>query len=168
LKKIKSIIGDGDSCSTHKQINYNFLHNQYYTDFEKSLKFLKIRGYKNIFVFGATGGMTDHYLGNISTSKKYHSVLNITYIDHYHYYLFLKKNMRFDNVKNRIISIIPLLRLQNVTLVGCKYPLKNENLNFDRYISIRNYATKQSIIVNYKKGGGIIFISHKINSKTIF
>ena len=159
--KIVAVVGDGDSINEKINNKYIIFADQNYTDCEKILKYMVKKSYSEIFIYGAGGNEMDHYLGNISAIIKYENKIKFKFIDEYGYSLFLQPKIMIHNTKNKMVSIIPICKLQNVHSTGLKFELKSKDLKLGIYISIRNYAIKNKITIDFKQGKGMIFISHK-------
>lgn len=79
----------------------------------------------------------------------------------YHYLSNLSSILKINKlVKVKIIYIIPLFKLEQLTLKGCKFDIYKKDLKFNGLISNSNYAFYKTVRIYYKKGVVIIFISH--------
>lgn len=163
--RVRMIIGDGDSVDPSaysSNIHYYKDSGQNSTDLDKALRFLKATGYRNLFLFGLGGKEMDHYLGNISTLIEYKDVLSFKIIDYYSISYMMTKEMKLTGIKGKMISIIPLFELRDISLRGFAFNLRKDILKFGKSLSVRNHAVRNDIFVNYLSGNGIIFISHRL------
>ncbi len=164
---IKAILGDLDSLkSRDSNIKTIELKDQNFTDFYKSLKYLE-KSYQEIKVFGASGGDLDHCLGNLFAASCYVNRIIIKFIDPKQRYFITDKSVELKKVKNKTISFIPFTKITNLTTVGLKYELKNQNLDLNKMISIRNTAMIDDVLVNFDSGKIIVFISTDVVMKAI-
>ena len=155
------ISGDFDSIETlPKDIEVIHTPNQDFTDFDKILKILFEKGFKNIDVFGASGKEQDHFLGNLHTAIHWKEKLNLTFFDNHSRYFLADKNTEMKNCNEKIISLIPFPDAKNITTKGLQYALYNENLSFGTRIGTRNKAIENKIEISFKTGELFIFINH--------
>lgn len=164
LVKVKMIIGDGDSICNAQRFNvpYQKDSSQYSTDFDKALHWLKKYGYHELFVFGLGGKEMDHYLGNVSTFLKYQHQLKCIAIDRYGVSQLMRKKMKINHAKGKMISIVPLFELIDLTLKGFAFNLDKYTLRFDEELAIRNHAVEDSLYIDYLRGSGLMFLSHDL------
>ena len=165
LARLKGVCGDMDSF---KQVNAPTLpkhtqlfglHDQDYTDFEKTLVLLS-ETYTHIDVYGMGGGEMDHFMGNISIAMQWHTRLVMRFIDRYSTLYLAEKQFSKTGVMGRMVSIIPLFSIKNVHYQGLKYPLQGESLEFGTRIGTRNMAVEDRISVSCDEGNFLVFISH--------
>jgi thiamine pyrophosphokinase len=135
--------------------------NQDYTDFDKALMILKERGFLNIEVYGGSGKEHDHFLGNISTALQWKKSLNISFFDDFGKYFFIEESLKLINVKNRNISLIPFPIAEGVNTEGLFYPINNGTLTFGKRIGTRNKAEKDEVLISFKTGELLVYISNK-------
>jgi thiamine pyrophosphokinase len=157
---IEAVIGDFDSISDKSSVESQLIHmpDQDYTDFEKALKFLK-EIYEQIDIYGASGNEMDHFIGNLSVAKKYRDELFLKFIDPSQYYFFIEKETLLEDVKGKIISVIPFPKIEHITSEGLEYELQGQSLELGSLISVRNHASKNQVRIKYESGCGIIFVS---------
>jgi thiamine pyrophosphokinase len=162
--RLQTIYGDMDSLAHYHVIPEGIrvvkTPDQNHTDFEKTLHKLMVY-YNHIDVFGASGGEMDHFLTNISVALRMMNTLSIRFIDSYAQYFVRDRYFHITNVKDCMVSIVPLGFMKEVTLKGFTYPLENASLQFDGLMSTRNSAYENEIEVQCREGKFIIFISHK-------
>lgn len=162
VNKVQMIIGDGDSINHAKRLNipYQQDDDQYSTDFEKALNYLQRHGYDELFLFGFGGKEMDHYLGNISTLLKHQHQLKYQVIDRYGVSQLMHQNIHITNAKGKMVSIVPLFELVDLTLQGFAFDLDKYTLRFGEALGIRNHALKDELFIDYSQGSGLLFLSH--------
>lgn len=134
---------------------------QNYTDFEKALKILVERNFKEVHIYGGSGREQDHFLGNLSVAYKFKKELSIIFFDDYSYYFFADNETILEGYTGRLISLYPFPYTKRITTDGLKYPLNNEELNLTDRIGIRNTAVSSTVKISFKEGGLLIFIGNK-------
>jgi len=156
------VTGDFDSIdkipSTVEVIN---TPNQDYTDFDKALMILNERGFLNIEVYGGSGKEHDHFLGNISTALQWKKTLNICFFDDFGKYFFIEESLKLVNVKNRNISLIPFPIAEGINTEGLLFPIIDGTLTFGKRIGTRNKAEKENVLISFKTGELLVYISNK-------
>ncbi|WP_440683869.1 thiamine diphosphokinase [Cysteiniphilum halobium] len=162
VNKVQMIIGDGDSIDHAKRLKipYQLDEDQYSTDFEKALSWLQQNGYYKLFLFGFGGKEMDHYLGNISTLLKHQHQLQCKAIDRYGISQLMHKEMDIIKAKGKMVSIVPLFEIVDLTLRGFAFDLDRYTLRFGQELGIRNYALKDKLFIDYAHGNGLLFLSH--------
>ena len=155
------IIGDFDSIEKlPKDIPHIHTPDQNFTDFEKALKIILEKGYKEVDVFSANGLEQDHFLGNMTTALKYKKKLKITFFDDKQTYFFTKKNITISNEKGKTISLFPFPKAKKVVSKGLEYPLNEMNLSIkNNKIGTRNKAISDEVKIKYSRGELLIFIA---------
>lgn len=154
------ISGDFDSLQTiPSNIEVINTPNQNYTDFDKILKILFEKNYKNIDVFGASGKEQDHFLGNLNSAISWKAKLNIMFFDNHGYYFLADKSTELFNCKGKTISLVPLAVATGIVTKGLQYPLNDEELTFGSRIGTRNLAIEDTISITFKTGHLFIFIN---------
>ena len=165
LDQLDFISGDFDSHSGSDENVYEekfiYTPDQDKTDFEKSLEIIQKRGFKNIDVYGGSGGEMDHFLGNLTVAFKFKEDLKITFFDEYSKYFFAPNNLFLNEVKNKLISLYPFPSATNVTTIGLNWPLKNETLDITNRIGTRNFAKEDDVTIEFEKGNMVVFIGNK-------
>ena len=165
LDQLDFISGDFDSHSGIDENVYQekfiYTPDQDKTDFEKSLEIIQQRGFKNVDVYGGSGGEMDHFLGNLTVAFKFKEDLNITFFDEYSTYFFAPKNLLLEEVKNQLISLYPFPSATNVTTIGLNWPLQNETLDITNRIGTRNFAKEDDVTIEFEKGNLVVFIGSK-------
>ncbi|QIV94267.1 thiamine diphosphokinase [Allofrancisella frigidaquae] len=159
-KKIEKVIGDFDSYNVIDNDLFLIKDDQYSTDFEKCLDFLLENHFTKVYVFGASEGEMDHFLGNISTAKSYKKKIEIEFIDIYSRYFFISKEFTISGVLGRMFSVMPFGSAVNIYYNGLKYPLNGESLSLGAMMGTRNYAVEDIVKISYSTGDILLFISH--------
>jgi len=154
------ISGDFDSLEElPKDIEIIETPDQNFTDFEKVLKVLFDRGYKNIHVYGASGKEQDHFLGNLHTAMEWKNNLNLVFFDNHGYYFLADNFVEIKACMGKTISLIPFPEAQGISTQGLKYRLENENLTFGQRIGTRNVAIENKVSVRFKSGALFVFVN---------
>lgn len=143
-------LGDFDSLSQKEWQKYKeqipdihfFQSEKDETDLELALKLAIKKNPERIRIFGASGGRLDHFLGNIFLLAKYlQSSLPIEFIDRQNL-IECKQPGTYQIEKlpdKPYVSFLPLMTLvENLTLQGFKYPLKNRHISFGSTLCISN------------------------------
>lgn len=156
------IIGDLDSWDknkpTPKQIQIIHTPDQNKTDFEKAILFLISKGIEEFVVYGASGRSSDHFLGNLSVAMQYYHQYKIIFYDNYCHFFFAQHHQLINNVKNHIISLMPLSKVTNLTITGFEYPLIEQTLMLGGLTSLRNKVIADSVEISFKNGDLVVFI----------
>ncbi len=131
-----------------------------FTDGEAIIKYLaEEKKYEKIYVVGGLGGEFDHEITNINLLQKYHNIIFLTEREQIFY---TEKNMKFENKKGRTISFIPISpTVENISLVGFKYPLTNEKLFVGDGRAIRNILENDVAFATYNFGDLICVLKNK-------
>lgn len=162
LEKLDFISGDFDSHSGADENVYEdkfiYTPDQEKTDFHKALEIIAEKGFKNIDVFGGSGGEQDHFLGNLTVAYTFKENLNIKFYDEFSEYFFIPKTFVLKDVKNKLVSLYPFPNVENVTTKGLNWSLINENLSVTARIGTRNFAVEDDVSIEYQKGDLLIFV----------
>jgi len=162
LEKLDFISGDFDSHSgiDEKVYEDKFIYtpDQEKTDFHKALEIIAEKGFKDIDVFGGSGGEQDHFLGNLTVAYSFKENLNIKFYDEFSEYFFIPKNFVLKDVKNKLISLYPFPTAEKVTTKGLNWALDHENLSITSRIGTRNFAAENEVSIEYEKGDVLIFV----------
>lgn len=121
-------------------------------------------GYKEIHVFGATGGRLDHFLGALQILEKPEYVENgivIKLIDQSNEVQFLKQGLYHIEVNDLYpyISFIPVLYPTVITLKYFKYNLSKETLKQGSTLTISNEINSSHGEVELIKGNVLMIRS---------
>ncbi|MGL5050131.1 MAG: thiamine diphosphokinase [Fusobacteriaceae bacterium] len=121
-----------------------------YTDGELLVSYLNSLGYDELVVIGGLGGKKSHELTNLNLFGKYQNLIFLTQKEKIFY---LKKNSVLRNLKNTIISLIPLASsVENLNLKGFEYNLENYNLNLGDSRCISNKILINAAKISYNTG----------------
>lgn len=165
LEKLDFISGDFDSHSgTDEEIyqeKFIFTPNQDKTDFKKSLEILVEKGIKKVDVFGGSGGEMDHFLGNLSVAYSEKQNLEIHFFDEFSTFYFIPKSFVLEGVKDKMISLYPFPKAENIVTEGLNWVLNHETLDITNRIGTRNFAVEDKISIEYSSGDLLIFIGEK-------
>ncbi len=162
LKNLDFISGDFDSHTGQDDNIYHekFIHtpDQNKTDFHKSLEIISEKGFKNVDVYGGSGGEMDHFLGNLTVAFLFKNQLEIRFFDDESTYFFTPKEIILKEVKGKMISLYPFPTAENVVTSGLNWELINETLSLTQKIGSRNFATSDEVKISFSNGDLIIFI----------
>ena len=158
--KLKKVIGDFDSTAYLDDERFEIDHNEYTTDFEKCLDYLIKNRFEKVFVFGASEGEMDHFIGNVSTALGYDKKIAVEFIDKYSRYFFIPNDFSIDHVKDKMFSVMPFGIAEDIHYNGLKYPLNGQNMALGAMLGTRNYATEDTVEISYARGSILLFISH--------
>jgi thiamine pyrophosphokinase len=162
LEKLDFISGDFDSHSGADENVYEdkfiYTPDQEKTDFHKALEIIVEKGFKDIDVFGGSGGEQDHFLGNLTVAYSFKENLSIKFYDEFSEYFFIPKTFVLKNVKNKLVSLYPFPLVENVTTKGLNWSLTNENLSIATRIGTRNFAVEDNVSIEYQKGDLLLFV----------
>lgn len=110
---------------------------------------------KNIDILGAIGTRIDHTIANIHTLKiAVDKNIKIKIINENNEITLIEHNMKLYRDENyKYISLIPLTTIvENVTLKGLKYPLKNRTLYIGDSLGISNEQLQNEAEIQLEKG----------------
>lgn len=156
------ISGDFDSLEKiPENIKVIKTPNQDLTDFDKVLQILFDKGYFSVDIFGASGKEQDHFLGNLHTAIQFKDKLKLTFFDNYSRYFLADNSLIIKSCKDKIVSLIPFPKAENINTKGLEYQLKNEDLVFGERIGTRNKGIQDTVHITFKTGNLFIFINHK-------
>jgi len=166
------IIGDLDSVSTEtinyfKERNCEIVRNpdQYSNDFEKTLIYLLEKSQKSVFVFGMTGGRTDHTLANFSVMLRYTdrfaSIIAFE-LNAEHKFLTTTKNYcSIDCEIGTTISLTPFGEANGITTENLQYPLSDEAMRLGVREGLSNLATGSPVSIKISTGSLLVTVIHK-------
>ena len=164
LENLDFISGDFDSHSGSDddvyQDKFIYTPDQDKTDFHKALEIISEKGFKNIDVFGGSGGEQDHFLGNLTVAYSFKENLNIKFYDEFSEYFFVPKSFVLNDVKNKLISLYPFTTVENITTKGLNWALSKENLSVTNRIGTRNFAFDDTVFIEYEKGDLLVLPVH--------
>lgn len=158
------MVGDYDSAKMPKTdielIKLNPIKDE--TDSADALKFAIQRGYKNIVMFGATGGRLDHTFANLElcASLKQKNV-SLTLIDDHHRIFALHKEKMVLQEPNKYISIFPFGGSATVTLIDFDYPLEHKTLSAFCGLGVSNEMHKETAEIIVEDGMVLVIVADK-------
>jgi thiamine pyrophosphokinase len=156
------IIGDLDSIKQETLSIFNLVQvkkvkDQNSTDLEKALTAAIGAAYKEIYVFGATGGRLDHAIGNLSALAKFSRKAHITFIDNLGTYRSVHRSQEFNLPIGTLISLLPLSRCTGIATQGLQWNLNNESLELGIRESTSNMIVSSPASIKLNNGTLIIF-----------
>lgn len=171
LEKLDFISGDFDSHlweeEVLRQAEFNgieIIHtpNQERTDFYKALEIILEKGFREVHVYGGSGGEQDHFLGNLTVAFGFKEKLKIRFYDDFSEYYFIPKKFEINKVKNKIISLYPFPWVENLKSKGLQWNLDGIDADMTQTMLTRNFATEEAVSIEYRKGDLLIFIGKNI------
>jgi thiamine pyrophosphokinase len=163
------VVGDGDSLSAVsqaalKQAGVPFaslpVHKDL-TDGEAAYQSVFAAGYSNLAIFGADGGRSDHWLGNLllplNCSEQWQQI--IFYLNKsYAWYCFGEAEIKGQ--PGDTVSLIALSdQVDDINLEGFYYPLKNATTKRGSSLCLSNQLQKPTAYVRFATGG-IMLVVH--------
>ena len=118
------------------------------------------KGCKKVDIFGGSGGEMDHFLGNLTVAFIFKDDLKITFFDDHSHYFFAPNILVLNDVKNKLISLYPFPKAENITTKGLKWSLIKENLEITNRIGTRNFAQENSVTIEFDTGNLVVFIGN--------
>ncbi len=165
LEKLDFISGDFDSHSGNDENVYQekfiYTPDQDKTDFQKSLEIIVEKGFKEVHVYGGSGGEMDHFLGNLTVAFQFKEDLKITFFDDESTYFFSPSSLILNNCLGKMISLYPFPKAENVSTKGLNWELENSTLELTQKIGTRNFAVSEEVIIEFESGNLIVFIGKK-------
>ncbi|MCQ8211492.1 thiamine diphosphokinase [Cetobacterium somerae] len=154
----KEVWGDFDSLDKNsiKLLTFNnvviksFNKNKDFTDGELLISYVSSLNYDKIYIIGGFGGRVDHFLTNINLIFKYNNLIFLNDIEK----LFLvTSNFTIKNSKGKRISFIPFSdTIENLSLDGFLYPLKNHVLKRGDSTCLSNILTSNNASISFNDG----------------
>ncbi|AGK53036.1 thiamine diphosphokinase [Bacillus sp. 1NLA3E] len=126
-------------------------------DMELALNWGIEQGASEIRIFGGTGGRLDHFLANVQLLLKpiIQASQTVVMIVDQKNQLFLKQegiHPIHRMPKKKYISFIPITNVENLSLIGFKYPLTNRHIPLGSTLCISNELNKDSGTFSFTKG----------------
>ena len=156
------VIGDFDSVLSYAlpSDSIRYPKEKDDTDMMLAVKLGLEKGYHEFIIYGGLGGRLDHTLANIQvlTYLSRNGALGTLYSNDYALRVVTDGTISFgkdapENTLGNTISIFSLSDVSvNVTLVGFKYEIEDENLTNAFPLGISNEFTGKKAYVNVKKG----------------
>lgn len=122
-------------------------------------------GYKDIEIYGATGGRLDHFLGAIQILEKPYYLkqgVSIKLIDECNEIQYLEKGTHHIGRRNDLqyISFVPVTYPTEITLVDFKYELEHEVLIKGTTLTISNELVLEQGIIHIFEGNVLMIRSN--------
>lgn len=121
------------------------------TDLEIALDVASKNKGKDITIIGGEGNDIDHLFGNLLTISSFHSTEEIMWVTKLETIIFSTKQF-FKIKKNSTFSILPLSRIENLSIKGAKWDIDNENIPYGSTRTLRNRALSEEIFIEAKNG----------------
>ena len=121
------------------------------TDLEIALDVARKNKGKDITIIGGEGNDIDHLFGNLLTISSFHSTEEIMWVTKLETIIFSTKQF-FKIKKNSTFSILPLSRIENLSIKGAKWDIDNENIPYGSTRTLRNSALSEEIFIEAKNG----------------
>lgn len=166
------IIGDFDSVDLEKvdsEVVKLERYDQYMSDFEKALEFIREQKWGRASIFGFTGGEFDHILGNVSVLAKSFIREDEFYILDYNgskckIGLFVGKNTKFHSYVGAKVSLFPFPKAV-ISSRGLKYKLSTHAISQDQGIlAIRNELIEPEVTLEVLEGKVFVIFDAEPNS----
>lgn len=154
----REVWGDFDSLDessinflkTNDVIINKFSKDKDFTDGELLISYVTSLNYDEIYIVGGFGGRIDHTLTNINLIFKYN---NIVFIDKLEKLFLVTPNFILKNSVNKRISFIPFSNsVEELTLEGFLYPLKNHTLKRGDSTCLSNIITASEASISFSSG----------------
>lgn len=133
------------------------------TDLQKALEYVDSRFDHNgtVFIFGATRGRLDHFLGNISLLPRFGNRLNIEIVDEQSAIKFVGNKISISGVPGQTVSLWSLSsKTTGVSTSGLKYNLRNETLS-QGTLGISNELDDDEATIKVRSGDLLAIITHQ-------
>lgn len=157
------IIGDIDSVKKKNLYRFKkselvFRKNQEYTDFEKTLQFVKKLSPDSIKILSMSGKRTDHFMGNMIALDNFQYDKPIMIYDKLGKMIILNPGKHVIRGKSgQIFSLFAFRTLKGLTLQNCKYEINNKNYEH-QFLGISNEMTEKEFIVEFQQGKLFVYL----------
>ena len=156
------VIGDFDSTkiqNTERIKLWIETPNQNKTDLEKTIEWCIKNQIININILGCGGNREDHMIGNLFCLSKYYGQIKCKIITNESKIICYSGENHIDVKMNQQISIIATELIDDITIDGLKYNIKNEILKPSARAICNESISKQF----YLKSSGkvLVFFNHK-------
>lgn len=162
------VVGDLDSFKSNKYKNLVSKEKIFYEpdqesgDFEKSLKFVMERNYKNILIFGFHGGELEHTLNNWSVLMRYCDKLNLLVYNMGRYNFALGPGeYRIQCQEKEIISFTPHIECK-LSTKHLQWELDDQTLTIGGKEGARNRALKNFFLLNVIEGNVLVSMDNRL------
>jgi len=130
------------------------------TDAEAAVEHVIEQGYTCIRLYGALGGRFDHQFGVVVLMLKYAKQgVQITVVDQKNELLVLSPDCHQTQVSHMYFSLFALEDVQNLTVVGAKYPLTCYDLKVDNSMCVSNEAISDIVEIQFDSGYLLVSMS---------
>lgn len=130
-------------------------------DFEKLLKFVHEKGFRNIVIIGFHGGELEHTLNNWSVFRRFSEFMNICICDRERFGISVRSNISLLLNAGEMVSLIPQPSARLCTR-GLKWGLDNEVLSLGSREGARNIAVNGEIEIEILEGEILLFINERL------
>ena len=156
------VIGDFDSTSitiNNRSGQWIETPNQNKTDLEKTIEWCIKNQIININILGCGGNREDHMIGNLFCLSKYYDQIKCKIITNESKIICYSGENHIDVKMNQQISIIATELIDDITIDGLKYNMKNEILKPSARAICNESISRQF----YLKSSGkvLVFFNHK-------
>lgn len=159
-----AVLGDLDSIKAEtldqlgpdtKFINYPVDKDK--TDSQLLLEYLYTLNYRNIHIFAATGGHTDHFLANIFLLLKFPGS---KIINRNETITIATNHTQILGCKNHGLSLIPLSNMvKGLRISGCKFNLDNTDISRGSSLTMSNIIDSDVAELNFISGKLLMVIT---------
>ncbi|MGK0289914.1 MAG: thiamine pyrophosphokinase [bacterium] len=154
------IVGDLDSISQETKNSFQHLPKKiindpydYRTDGEKAVQFCLNQGYKKIYILGADGNRTDHFLYNLGILRKFHTQAKIAIFTNHEKLFVVQQQGIFFGKKGQTISFMPIFGdIKNVQTQGLLYPVEGKDFELGMFTSISNVFEEEKASIQFQDG----------------
>jgi len=125
------------------------------TDFEKALRLINKLRPKKLIILGAFGDELDHTFANFFTLLQINKEIETVLYDQKHEAYLVRDKLELTGKKDEIVSILPLGKVEGLTLKGLKWSLEDEQVTWG-WLGIRNRMVGTRAEIRAKKGEVIV------------
>ena len=120
-------------------------------------------GYKNIVLFGGTGGRLDHTFANfdLCAHAKTQGVALMIVDDHHEIFALQNEIRVINGDAGKYVSVFAVGGACTVSLRGFAYPLQNYTFEPFSGLGVSNETTAEQAEIEVEKGTALIFITDK-------
>ncbi len=131
------------------------------SDLEFAIQTAKQRGATAVRLFTALGNRIDHTLTNFNVLMHAKRLgLTAELLDEHQCLIVADGSQKFNHIKGKTFSIVPLTDLVGVTIMGAKYPLKKRTVQRYSSLCLSNIATEDIVEITIEQGDAFIVINH--------
>jgi|GEM_PF-5659234 thiamine pyrophosphokinase len=159
--RITKVLGDLDSSNNLKEHQVEYLPDQNFTDFEKSIQWIKDKGFKKLYIYNYDGNEFDHTIANLYTVAKATDIKICGHSQHSSWTI-INKEIQIINSKDTTISLIPLLDCKINYSTGLKYELDPSMVVF-KQASLRNLILSDDMSLRLDEGKMLVVVSKHLD-----